>query len=271
MDTRELERSALDVRRRTLELIAGAGRGHIGGALSCTDILAALYMGRVLRVDPARPAWELRDRFILSKGHSCVALYCVLAEMGFFPAADLARYGTDGTIFSGHPERHLPGVEVDTGSLGHGIGVGAGLALGARLSGQDWFSFVLMGDGECQEGSVWESAMFAAHHRLDTLVAIIDYNGIGATDFLKDSVDVAPLEEKWKAFGWETTVVDGHAFAQLVPVLQAARSRGPRPHAVICRTVKGRGVSAMEGSSAWHHKIPKGDVLAQARRDLAPR
>ncbi|MFA5260339.1 MAG: transketolase [Candidatus Omnitrophota bacterium] len=260
-----LSRKARDIRIRTLEMITRAGKGHIGGSFSCADILVSLYYGGVLRVDPLRPDWPERDRFILSKGHSCEALYCILADRGFFPETELTRYQQTGCILGGHPDRSVPGIEADTGSLGHGLGVGCGLALGAHLDGKDSLTFVLLGDGECCEGSVWESAMFAARNKLGNLIAIIDNNGMCVTDKLEDCTALEPLAEKWRAFGWDVQEVNGHDFNALVSALTGARERASsRPLMIIARTVKGKGVPFMENGLEWHHGVPKGEKAAQA-------
>lgn len=251
-------------------MVAAAGKGHIGGAFSCTDILVTLFYGGILRFDPRRPAWDGRDRFILSKGHSSVALYAVLADLGFFPVSDLGSFCHNGTFLGGHPDKNIPGVEVDSGSLGHGLAIGSGLALGARLDGKACITVVLMGDGECQEGSVWEAAMFAAQHCLGNLVAVVDKNGQGVTDYINDSVSLEPFADKWRGFNWEVEEVDGHSFPALLGAFKDIRSRASqRPLVVIANTVKGKGVSFMEGVLEWHHAVPTGDNLKKARRELA--
>jgi transketolase len=265
----ELERKAGWVRRQVLEMVVSAGRGHIGGAFSCADILVVLYYGGVLRFDPLRPEWKKRDRFILSKGHSAAALYAILADLGYFPASELGIYQKRGCILGGHPDRKIPGIETDTGSLGHGLGVGAGLALSAKLNNKDFLSVVLMGDGECCEGSVWEAAMFAARHKLNNLIGIIDKNGLCATDFMRDCLNLDPLDKKWRAFGWDVISVDGHSFKGLLAAFGNLRNRkSSKPLMVIARTTKGRGVSFMEGNPGWHHAVPKGREIEAARREL---
>ena len=228
----------------------------------------ALYYGGVLAQDPRDPGWQERDRFITGKGHGSLALYPILADLGYFPMSDLSNYAGEGSVLGGHPDTRVPGVETVTGSLGHGLGIGAGLALGARLRGRTHRTFVLLGDGECQEGAVWESAFFAAQHRLGSLTAIIDNNGITATDFTAASVAVEPLTEKWEAAGWETLPVDGHSIPQLIEVLGHSGRPGDRPRAVVAKTVKGKGVSFMEDDPAWHHGVPKGEQVERARAEL---
>ena len=270
MGIEELEKKARWVRRQALEMVVSAGKGHIGGALSCTDILVALYYGGILRVDPHRPDWADRDRFILSKGHSCVALYSVLADLGFFPVAELGSFCQKGSRLGGHPDRNIPGIEADTGSLGHGLGIAAGLALSAKIDKKERQTVVLVGDGESYEGSVWEAAMFAGHHGLDNLTAIVDRNQQCVTDFTEDCNRLEPLADKWKAFGWDVRDVDGHSFAELLGAFKDFRSRrSSRPLVLIASTIKGKGVSFMERTLVWHHSVPAGEELKIARQELA--
>ena len=256
------------MRRQTLEMIVRAGAGHVGGSFSSTDILVALYYGGVLAHNPRNPDWEERDRFIASKGHGSLGLYPILADRGYFPVSDLDDYAGEESVLGGHPDTRVPGVETVTGSLGHGVGIGAGVALGARLKGHSYRTFVLLGDGECQEGAVWESAFFAAQHRLDTLTAIVDNNGVTSTDYTAASVAVEPLVDKWAAAGWETVAVDGHSISRLVEVLGHRGDPGGRPLAVVAATVKGKGVSFMENDPAWHHGVPRGEQVELARAEL---
>jgi len=265
-----LKEKAKWVRKQVLEMCLVAGGGHIAPALSCTDILVALYEGDILRVDPHNLTWEDRDRFILSKGHACASLYAVLADMGYFPVSKLSTYCQFGTYLGGHPDSNVPGVEVSTGSLGHGLPIGAGMALAAKMDNKDYMTVVLMSDGECQEGTTWETAMFAAHHHLDNLVAIVDRNGLQAIDFTKQVVALEPLEQKWEAFGWETRVADGHSFDSLLSTLSDIRSRqSSKPLVVIALTTKGKGISFMENKVIWQFGSPVGNELDQARKELA--
>lgn len=265
-----LKKKAKQVRRQILEMIVSAGRGHIGGALSCTDALITLFYGGILRFDPAKPGWEERDRFILSKGHSCVALYAVLADLGYFPPSQLNTFCQMGTCLGGHPDRNVPGIEADTGSLGHGLGIGTGMALAANMDGGKYMTVVLLGDGECQEGSVWEAAMFAAHHKLNNLVAIVDRNHQGVTDFIEDSVNLEPFAGKWKGFNWDVREVNGHSFEELLGAFKDFRTRkSTKPLVVIAETVKGKGVSFMERQLEWHHSVPAGKELARTRQELS--
>lgn len=268
MSIRRLEAKAAEIRLRILETIAAADKGHIGGALSCTDILVALWHGSAFKANPSDEDWPKRDRFILSKGHVGAALYVVLADLGYFDVAELDRLNRGG-ILGEHPDRGIPGVETDSGSLGHGLGIGAGMALAAKLDNSPYRTVVLLGDGECYEGSVWEAAMFAAHHRLDNLVAIIDRNGQCVNDFTENINRLDPMGPKWEAFGWEVREVDGHSFDELRESLGDLHTRGAeRPLAIIANTIKGKGVSFMEGQLAWHHGGINGAKLEEARSEL---
>ena len=262
----ELERRANDMRADIVRMIAEAGSGHPGGSLSCADILAALYFGGVLEHDPLNPQWEGRDRFILAKGHAAPALYAVLAQAGYFPREELATLRKLGSRLQGHPDSNqVPGVEVSTGSLGQGLSVAAGAAAGLKLDGAPQTVFALLGDGECQEGQVWEAAMFAAHRKLDNLVAIVDRNGLQIDGRTCDVCDPGDLGAKFAAFGWDVDEVDGHDLDALVAVLGAAKAgRDGRPHAVIARTVKGKGVPFMENEAGWHGKAPNAEQAAEA-------
>lgn len=265
----ELQRKAKLIRSRILEMVVSANKGHIGGAFSCSDILVALYYGGILRYDPGEPDWSDRDRFILSKGHSCVALYAILADLGYFPLHVLSSFCQNGSMLGGHPDRNIPGVEVDTGSLGHGLGVAAGLAMSAKMGKRDCLTIVLLGDGECYEGSVWEAALFSAHHELNNLVVIVDRNRQCATDFTEDCNRLDPLADKWRAFNWDVREINGHSFVELMDSMKDLRSRrSSRPLAVIANTVKGKGVSLMEGKVRWHHCVPSGENLDIARKEI---
>ena len=262
----ELERQANDMRADIVRMIAEAGSGHPGGSLSCADILAALYFGGVLEHDPENPEWEGRDRFILAKGHAAPALYAALAQAGYIPREELATLRKLGSRLQGHPDSNqVPGVEVSTGSLGQGLSIAAGAAAGLRLDGAPQTVFALLGDGECQEGQVWEAAMFAAHRKLDNLVAIVDRNGLQIDGRTCDVCDPGDLGAKFAAFGWDVDEVDGHDLDALVAVLGAAKAgRDGRPHAVIARTVKGKGVPFMENEAGWHGKAPNAEQAAEA-------
>ncbi len=263
---RLLAAASTGIRRRILRTIDAAGLGHVGGDLSVTDILVTLFEA-VLRVDPARPLWPERDRFILSKGHCAVALYATLSACGFFAADRLAHFAADLSPLNGHPNRcKTPGVETNTGPLGHGLPVGVGCATAAQLAGQTWRTFVVLGDGELQEGSNWEAAMYAAQRKLGSLTAIVDRNRLQQGASLADTNELEPLADKWRAFGWEVLVIDGHSHHALLETLGAAP--GERPRAVIANTIKGKGVSFMENGVEWHHKVPDAAQLQAALVEL---
>lgn len=262
----ELERRANEMRVDIVRMIAEAGSGHPGGSLSSVDILTALYFGGPLEHDPANPAWEGRDRFILAKGHAAPALYAVLAQAGYLERDELMSLRKLGSRLQGHPDSNqVPGVEVSTGSLGQGLSVAAGAAAGLKLDGAPQTVFTLLGDGECQEGQVWEAAMFAAHRGLDNLVAIIDRNGLQIDGCTADVCDPGDLGAKFAAFGWDTSEVDGHDIDTLIEALTVAKAdRAGKPHVLIARTVKGKGVPFMENEAGWHGKAPNADQLAEA-------
>ena len=258
-------RIARAVRADILRMTNAGRSSHVGSGLSCADVLAVLYT-LVLRVDPADPEWPDRDRFIMSKGHAGAALYAVLAESGFFPSSMLDEHNQNGSFLSGHVSHvGVPGVEISTGSLGHGLSIGAGLAWRARACGRDWRTYVLLGDGECDEGSIWEAAMFANHHDLAGLVAIVDYNKLQSMGPTEDTLRLEPFADKWRAFGWDTVEVDGHDHAELAAVLEVARPAGHgRPRCVIAHTIKGKGVSFMENEVLWHYRHPDSSELVLA-------
>jgi transketolase len=264
---------ALQVREAVLEMGTGPDGTHVGGSLSCADILTVLYE-QVLRLRPEEPQWPGRDRFVLSKGHAGAALYAVLAARGFLPPSELATYGRSGGRLAGHPLRRLPGVEFPTGSLGHGLSLGTGSALAARRQGRDSRVFVLMGDGELQEGSVWEAAMAAAHLRLGRLTAIVDRNRLQITGPTEERLGLDPLADKWRAFGWRTVEVDGHDPQALRDVFTAPPDAEGRPTAVVADTVKGKGVALFEGKKKSHsvqlgpalHRRALAGLRARARR-----
>jgi transketolase len=256
------------IRQHVVEMTSRGRSSHVASGLSIADIIGVLY-GGVLRVRPEDPAWADRDRFILSKGHAGAAVYAALAETGFFPVAKLATHCQDGSDLSGHvSHKGVPGVELSTGSLGHGLSVACGIALSARLRQATFRTVVLMSDGECDEGSVWEAAMFGGHHRLSNLVAIIDYNKIQSLGSTDETLSLEPFATKWRAFGWEVVDVDGHNHEQLASALMAA-STDAAPRCVLAHTTKGKGVSFMERSVLWHYRSPQGDELAAALTELA--
>ena len=271
MDETHLKAKALEMRMDIVRMISQAGSGHPGGSLSCIDILDALYFGGVLRHDPANPDDPDRDRFILAKGHAAPALYATLAHAGYFPVEELGTLRKLGTRLQGHPDSNqLPGVEVSTGSLGQGLSIAAGAAAGAKLDGRDFCVFALLGDGECQEGQVWEAAMFAAHRGLDNLVAVVDRNCLQIDGNTADVCDPGDVGAKFAAFGWDATEVDGHDVGALVEALSRAKAdRTGVPHAIIAHTVKGKGVSFMENQAGWHGKAPNAEQTEQALAELA--
>jgi len=266
--TRGLEEKARRVRTHIVRMIAGAGSGHIAPALSCADIVSALYFS-VLRLDPGNPQWEDRDRFILSKGHGCAAHYAVLAEKGFFPLEVLDTFCRLDSILGGHPDRlKVPGVEASTGSLGHGLPIGVGMAIAGKVDGRAYRVFVLLGDGENDEGAVWEGAMAASHYKLDNLIAIIDRNRLQVDGWTEDVMNPEPLADKWRSFGWCVQEINGHDMNQIVDALHIATATRERPAVIIAKTVKGKGVSFMEGSVDWHYGVVTAEVATRALREL---
>jgi transketolase len=268
-DEAALKRMAARLRGRVVEMSHAAQAAHLASALSCCDILAAAYW-HALRIDPKKPDDPLRDRFILSKGHAAAALYAALAFRGFYEEAVLDTYCQDGGKLAEHPPAHgLPGVEAATGSLGHGLSIGAGMALAARINGQRYRVFVVLSDGENNEGSVWEAAMFAAGQKLANLCVVVDYNKWQATARSNETLALAPLREKWAAFGWDAHEVDGHDVADLARRLAAIPDHGEgKPVALVANTVKGKGVSFMEDDNNWHYRAPTADEVRKAHVEL---
>jgi transketolase len=262
----QLAIKSLQYRKRILQIIKHANAGHTGGSLSCTDILNVLY-NRILRVSPESFGDPNRDRYIQSKGHSVEALYVVLADRGFFPDANLQTLCAYQSHFVGHPTRKVPGIEQNTGALGHGLPVGVGAAIAGKKDAKDFRVFVLLGDGELAEGSNWEAAMAAAHHELDHLVAIVDHNTLQITGRTRDVCSNDPLDEKFEAFGWQVRTVDGHSIAQLTAALREPPATG-KPLCVIANTTKGKGVSFMEDVVKWHHGVPTDAEFALALQEL---
>jgi transketolase len=272
----ELEEIARQVRRETIKAVAHAKGGHLGGPLSATDVLTALYF-RELNIRPEQPDWPDRDRFILSKGHSCIGLYAVMALRGYFPVAELATFDGINSRLQGHPDmKLLPGLDMSSGSLGLGLSAGVGMALGAKLAGRDFATFVMVGDGECNEGVIWESAHIAERYELDNLIVIVDQNQLQQFGWRADGTGtrrppygVQELAGRWAAFGWAVSEVDGHDMAAVVRALADARAVKGRPVALIAHTVKGKGVSFMEGNFRWHSRIPTDQELATALAELS--
>lgn len=257
------------LRKELFEMVIRSKKGHIPSSFSCLEFVVALFYGGYLRYDPKRPRWEDRDRIFISKGHAGMAMYPILEELGFVPKGEVEKFTKAGGIFRFYPDPSIPGVEAITGSLGHGIGIAAGHALAARRDGRSYRNFVIVSDGECYEGSVWETAMFAAHHNLESLVTIVDRNGCCILDYTENCVRLDPLEDKWKAFGWHTIAVNGHSYAEITRALDEATSgKIKKPIAIISRSVKGKGISFMENKPGWHNKMPNDEQIAQARREL---
>jgi transketolase len=264
-----LRQRAIDVRLRDLAMIHGAGLGHVGGEFSAIDILVTLYFGGVLRYDPANPDDPARDRFVLSKGHSAAALYTTLAMAGYFDTSELETFLQPMSSLNGHPDRNkVPGVETNTGPLGHGFPVAVGIALSGALDGADRRTFVLTGDGELQEGSMWEAAMAAAHYELDRLVCIVDRNRLQQGDRTETTMGLDPLPQKFEAFGWAVREVDGNDPAALLDVFGALPFETSKPNCVIANTTKGKGVSFIEDRKEWHHRIPTDAEYERAVAEL---
>jgi transketolase len=258
---------ALRIRRHAVQMTHRARSAHVGTALSAADLLAVLY-GNWLRLKPSDPAWPERDRFILSKGHGCAALYAVLAECGFFPLAWLDRFYSDGSPLIGHATSSVPGVELSTGALGHGLAMACGMALAGKRDHALYRVVAMLSDGECDEGSTWEAVLFAPHHRLDNLVVVVDYNKIQSLGSVKDVLDLEPFAEKWTSFGWSVREIDGHDLVQIENAFAAVPFAPGRPSCILAHTVKGKGVSFMEHELLWHYRSPNDEELGLALSEL---
>ncbi|XAT61191.1 transketolase [Rhodobacteraceae bacterium Araon29] len=264
----DTEHMAGRIRRHIVNMTHRGNSSHVGSGLSISDILSVLY-GHTMQLDPEVPRFAERDRFILSKGHAGAAVYAALAERGFFPTERLKDHYQNGSIFSGHvSHKGVPGVELSTGSLGHGLSVGCGMALAAKKQSKTNGVFVVLSDGECDEGSNWEAILFAAHHKLGNLTVAVDYNKIQSLAAVSDTIGLEPFTDKWKAFGWHVADVDGHDHRALKTAFDTARAKPDQPSVVICNTIKGRGVSFMENSVLWHYRSPQGDEYEAAIREL---
>ena len=265
----KLEKIAEELRKSILNVIFHAGSGHPGGSLSATDILTGIYFGGILQYDSSNPRDIKRDRFILSKGHASALMYCVLARAGYFPEEKLQEYRKIGSelFLSGHPHPKTPGVEIASGSLGQGLSVGHGVALGARLDGLDYNVYVLLGDGEIQEGQIWEAAMSAAKFNSNNLIAIIDNNKVAQDNLTKDLKNIEPLEDKWLSFGWDVHRIDGHSMKDVMTTLSLPLHSN-KPRVIIADTIKGKGVSFMEGNKGWHGVAPNEEDLKKALKEL---
>lgn len=268
MDTPKLTEKARWVRRQVLESVARSGKGHIGGTYSATDLFVAFYYGGILRFDPSNPRSPDRDRLLVGKGHACLALYAIFMDLGMITPKLFAEYGVDGGALGGQLDTSLPGVEYNTGSLGHALGVGAGMALAAKMSSKDYRVFTLLGDAECYEGSIWEGLIFAGQHKLNNLVAIIDRNRLSVTDTLGDDSFYQDFMQKLSAFGWEGRELNGHSMEELLAGFSSIRSSS-KPVLVLANTIKGKGISFMENGIKWHHGVPNAEELAKARTELA--
>ncbi len=259
---------AREIRKLSLEMVTSSNASHIGSALSIADILATLYE-KVLNINSKNPLWKNRDRFILSKGHACVALYSALACKGFFEKKELKTYGKDYSILMSHVSHHVPGVEFSTGSLGHGLPFGVGKALISKKTNKKWRTYVLMSDGELGEGSNWEALLFASHHKLDNLLAIVDYNKLQSFGSTEDTLSLEPLEMKFRSFGWEVRIIDGHNCEELYDSMSTTPWVKKRPSIIIAKTTKGKGVSFMENSVDWHYRSPSKEQLKKALIEIS--
>ncbi|MBU0894648.1 MAG: transketolase [Nanoarchaeota archaeon] len=267
---KELEKKAHELKQSTLNLCIGACTGHVTSSMSCAEILAVLYYGNILRQKPGNPKWDGRDRFILSKGQGSPILYVTLADKGFFPKEWLNDFCKENAKFGVHLQCDVPGVEITTGSLGHGLGVGAGMALAAKMDRKDHFVFVLLGDAELYEGSNWEAAMFAGHNRLNNLIAIIDRNWLGVIEYTERALSLEPLEDKWRSFGWEVKRVNGNSVKELLNALYDFRSfRFTKPLVIIADTIKGKGICSMEHFPLMHGAAPRGEAAEKAKQELS--
>jgi len=265
---KKLEDMARQLRIDVVEMTHCRGQGHPGGSLSPAEIMSVLFFHH-LKLDPKKPHWENRDRFILSKGHACAILYAALARLGFFPFEDLKTWGCIGSYLQGHPDRKkTPGVEMTTGCLGHGINIGAGLCLSGQLKGLDYRTYVLLGDGELQTGVLWEGAMLTAKYKLSRLVAIVDCNGVQLDGTTEEIMPLEPLKDKWESFGWAVLDINGHSVPELLEALDRARASSGKPTVIIAHTVKGKGVSFMEGKAAWHGRAINDEEYQQAMEEL---
>lgn len=267
MNINELQNKVKWVRRITLEMINKAGSGHPGGSLSEAEILTVLYYN-VLNIDPRRPDWPDRDRFILSKGHCCPPVYAILADLGYFPKEELNTLRKYKSILQGHPSIITPGIDMVSGSLGNGLSVGVGMAMAGRKQKRNYNVYVMMGDGELQEGTIWEAAMSAAHHKLNRLIGIVDYNKIQINGNVSDIMAIEPLADKWKSFGWKVIEINGHDLNEICDTFRSEKYDSVRPTVIIAHTVKGSGVSFMEGNCAWHGKAPDEEQLKIALNEI---
>ncbi len=268
MKTEDLVKKALNIRRNIVEMIYTASSGHPGGALSCADLLACLYFSE-MNINPENPKDENRDRFVLSKGHASSALYATLAEKGFFPKEDLKGFRNINSMLQGHPDsKKIPGVDMSTGSLGQGLSAANGMAIAGKLDNKDYRVYCLMGDGEIEEGQIWEAAMTASHYKLDNLCAIVDYNNLQIDGKITEVMNSVPIDEKFKSFGFNVININGNDIDEILSAFAKARKAKDRPTAIIAKTVKGKGVSFMENQAGWHGKAPKKEEYEMAIQEL---
>ena len=266
-DVKRLENQAIQIRQDIISMIHDAKAGHPGGSLSAVEMVTALYF-HVMNIDPQNPKWPDRDRFILSKGHSCPVMYACLARRGYFDPEHLKTLRQYHSILQGHPDMNkTPGVDMTAGSLGNGLSAGLGMALSAKHKGQDYMTYVMLGDGECQEGMVWEAAMAAAHYRLNNLIAIVDCNGVQINGWVNEIMTVEPLADKWRSFGWSVVECNGHNMKDVLTALHTAKTMR-HPTAILMRTVKGKGVSFMEDESKWHGSAPSDEEMVKAISEI---
>ena len=264
----ELQKMATQIRLDILEEVFSASSGHPGGSMSIADVLTYLYF-QEMKIDPKNPKWEDRDRFVLSKGHCAPGLYAALAERGFFPREDLKTFRRVDSYLQGHPDmKGVLGVDMSSGSLGLGISTACGMALSGKVYNKDYRVYTALGDGEIAEGQVWEAAMFASHYKLDNLCAFVDFNGLQIDGAITDVMNSTPIDEKFKAFGWNVVVIDGHDFNQIEKAVEEAKATKGRPTMILCKTVKGKGVSFMENNAGWHGKAPNAEEYEKAVAEL---
>jgi transketolase len=264
---KELEQKAKQIRRLIIQMLAKAGSGHPGGSLSSADLITVLYFS-VLRYDPKNPAWPDRDRFHMSKGHCCPLWYAALAEAGYFPKDKLWTLRQLGSVLQGHPDRRTPGIEVASGSLGQGLSVALGMSLAAKMDKKDYRIYVLLGDGEIQEGNIWEAAMASSHYKCDNLCAMLDYNGFQIDGKICEIMALEPLAAKWQAFGWHVIEIDGHDIKEILSAYQEAKTFKDRPSIIIAHTIKGKGVSFMENVVDFHGRAPTKEEAERALKEL---
>ncbi len=267
-DFEDLKKIASKIRIDIIEMLESAQSGHPGGSLSAAEILTSLYF-KEMNIDPKNPNWEDRDRFVLSKGHGAPVLYATLGERGYFPIEEIKKLRHIDSMLQGHPDmKGTPGVEMTTGSLGQGLSAANGMALAGKLDNKDYRVYVLVGDGEVQEGMIWEAAMFAAHNKLDNLIAFLDHNGLQIDGKTEEVMNIEPIDEKFKAFGWHVIKIDGHNFEQIFAAIDEAKGIKGRPTMIIANTIKGKGVSFMENEAGWHGKAPSKEQAEQALKEL---